>query len=269
MKIINANHKQQIVSTVAVAGMLSLGIAPAWAQQRGESSSSRQSATAAADGMIAANDLRGHTVLDSNNREIGTIEDLFIDLQSGRVQRADIDFSIGTDETYSVKWDQLKVKSQGKDLVISLDPAVVQRVQQAGANRGTMELGDRYGQQQQRDSDHQLGAGTAATGAAGNTNKEEKRISAAQMSAAQIRKIQQELNKQGFDAGQVNGQWRSDTQAALKNFQQSKGLKATGQLDERTINELGVDVDDLQQQSQSENGNSSSQQQSNQGSTRW
>jgi sporulation protein YlmC with PRC-barrel domain len=265
--MINVNRKRNkhIVSTVAVAGVLSLGIAPAWALQSSQSkqSSASRQQSKLADGMIAANALQGHQVLDSNNREIGTIENLFIDPQTGRIQRADIDFSIGSNETYSVKWDQLKVRQQGQDVAITLDQSVVQRVQQArGGDRGDLQEGV-YGQQQ-RDKDQRAGG----SGVIGGGSDKQQPISASQLTAAQLRKVQQELNKKGFHAGQVNGQWSSETQAAIRNFQQSKGLTATGQLDERTVDELGLDADEFRQSKQSGGSGASSGSQSNQRSTR-
>lgn len=70
------------------------------------------------------------------------------------------------------------------------------------------------------------------------------------MSPEQIRKVQQQLNKEGFHAGEVDGQWNSQTENAIKNFQGSKGIQATGQLDQQTLNELGLEADEFRQQSQ-------------------
>jgi peptidoglycan hydrolase-like protein with peptidoglycan-binding domain len=74
----------------------------------------------------------------------------------------------------------------------------------------------------------------------------------------QIRKVQQKLNQEGFHAGQVDGKWSSETQSAIRNFQQSKGMKATGQLDERTLDELGLEADEFRQKSQSGSGKAES-----------
>jgi peptidoglycan hydrolase-like protein with peptidoglycan-binding domain len=43
----------------------------------------------------------------------------------------------------------------------------------------------------------------------------------------------------------VNGKWSSETQNAISNFQQMKGLKTTGQLDERTLDQLGLEADEF------------------------
>ncbi|HYD30337.1 MAG TPA: peptidoglycan-binding domain-containing protein [Azospirillaceae bacterium] len=63
-----------------------------------------------------------------------------------------------------------------------------------------------------------------------------------------VRDIQQALNNQGFDAGDVDGMWGPRTQAALRNFEQSKGMQADGQLDQETMAALGVDASAAQQQ---------------------
>jgi sporulation protein YlmC with PRC-barrel domain len=250
-------NQRVAASAVALAGALSLGVVPVWAQQSGQStqrqrsqmSQSRQSASS--QGMISASDLRGHKVVDANNREVGTIENVFIDPQSGRMQRVDIDFSVGTKDTYSVGWDELKIKQQGRDLVIAVDESVVRRVEQAGRGNGNSRA---QTQQQSNERNRQASGGVLGLGG----NEKEQPISASQLSSSQIRKIQQELNKEGFDAGQVDGTWNSQTQSAITNFQKSKGLSATGQLDKQTIEKLGLDADDFRPESQSSSGSGSS-----------
>jgi peptidoglycan hydrolase-like protein with peptidoglycan-binding domain len=60
------------------------------------------------------------------------------------------------------------------------------------------------------------------------------------VSPAGVRQIQQALNKQGYDAGHIDGQWNPQTSTAVKNFQQMQGLEPTGNLDIRTIVALGL-----------------------------
>jgi peptidoglycan hydrolase-like protein with peptidoglycan-binding domain len=52
--------------------------------------------------------------------------------------------------------------------------------------------------------------------------------------------VQRKLHQHGFDAGPVNGNFTTKTQAALVQFQLSRLLPASGSLDERTLDELGV-----------------------------
>jgi peptidoglycan hydrolase-like protein with peptidoglycan-binding domain len=52
--------------------------------------------------------------------------------------------------------------------------------------------------------------------------------------------VQEKLRELGFDAGPANGDFSTKTQAALGQFQLSRDLPASGQLDDRTLAELGV-----------------------------
>jgi peptidoglycan hydrolase-like protein with peptidoglycan-binding domain len=61
-----------------------------------------------------------------------------------------------------------------------------------------------------------------------------------------ISRVQQKLRALGFDAGPVNGDFGTKTQAALAQFQLSRAVPASGQLDEQTLAELGVVRDDAQ-----------------------
>jgi len=56
-----------------------------------------------------------------------------------------------------------------------------------------------------------------------------------------ISKVQERLRTLGFDAGPVNGDFGTKTQAALAQFQLSVSIPASGQLDDRTLAELGVE----------------------------
>jgi peptidoglycan hydrolase-like protein with peptidoglycan-binding domain len=59
-----------------------------------------------------------------------------------------------------------------------------------------------------------------------------------------ISQVQEKLHKLGFDAGPVNGDFGYKTQAALAQFQLSRAIPASGQLDDQTLAELGVARDD-------------------------
>lgn len=72
----------------------------------------------------------------------------------------------------------------------------------------------------------QLGLDEAAVGAASRQNM--------------IRQVQQRLKKQGFNPGGIDGTLGPQTQQALRWFQNSKGLIATGVLDTKTLDALGV-----------------------------
>jgi hypothetical protein len=57
----------------------------------------------------------------------------------------------------------------------------------------------------------------------------------------ELRHVQRKLKEMGYDAGKVDGIWGPNTQAAVRNFQQSKGLQPTGTLDQETARALGID----------------------------
>ena len=251
------NQNKKAISAVAVAGVMALGLTPVWAQQSGssdrqEQQRGRQEQSQRSGDLISADRLKNSRVVDQQNREIGELSNLFIDPKSGRITRADIDFNsgvFGTGETYSVSWDQLSVSRQGDEMIVAVDQSVVQRVQQAS------ERADRRSTQAQQREQRQgstVGAYRQGDRSPQAQQRDQQRLSADQMSTEQIRKVQLHLNKEGFNAGSVDGKWNSQTQDAIRNFQEFKGIQATGQLNERTLDELGLDADEFREQSQSE-----------------
>ena len=60
-----------------------------------------------------------------------------------------------------------------------------------------------------------------------------------------ITRVQEKLNALGFDAGPANGDFGHKTQAALAQFQLSRTIPASGQLDDPTLAELGVQRDEM------------------------
>jgi peptidoglycan hydrolase-like protein with peptidoglycan-binding domain len=57
---------------------------------------------------------------------------------------------------------------------------------------------------------------------------------------SQVSQIQQALNDAGLDAGPVDGKMGPKTKSALKQFQQQKGLQASGQADQQTLAALNT-----------------------------
>lgn len=55
-----------------------------------------------------------------------------------------------------------------------------------------------------------------------------------------IIEVQEKLHELGFDAGPADGDFNEKTQAALAQFQLSRVIPASGQLDDLTLQELGV-----------------------------
>jgi hypothetical protein len=64
---------------------------------------------------------------------------------------------------------------------------------------------------------------------------------AQQLSQSTLEDVQQQLQHQGFYRnGKIDGRWGPETHQAVLSFQHSKGLQATGQLDQQTLDALGV-----------------------------
>jgi len=57
----------------------------------------------------------------------------------------------------------------------------------------------------------------------------------------QVKAAQQALKDQGLDPGPIDGKMGPKTKAALRDYQQKQGLKATGRLDTKTASKLGVE----------------------------
>lgn len=55
-----------------------------------------------------------------------------------------------------------------------------------------------------------------------------------------IKQVQQALSNQGYNAGPADGKMGSKTKSALKKFQESQGMQASGNLDQQTLAALGV-----------------------------
>jgi len=58
--------------------------------------------------------------------------------------------------------------------------------------------------------------------------------------ADRISEIQQALAKDGSYTGKPNGKWDDSTIDAMKRFQETHGLNATGKLDAKTLQHLGL-----------------------------
>ena len=55
-----------------------------------------------------------------------------------------------------------------------------------------------------------------------------------------VRSAQERLNQLGFAAGPPDGVLGDQTRSALREFQQSRGLSATGEFDQQALNQLGI-----------------------------
>ena len=85
---------------------------------------------------ISVKSLLDAKVLDSTNRELGTIGSLLVDPQTGKLVRADITLKggggvmgRGSDQQISVPWEQLSVKRQEGNFVVVLNQEAMQKIQ--------------------------------------------------------------------------------------------------------------------------------------------
>jgi peptidoglycan hydrolase-like protein with peptidoglycan-binding domain len=74
-----------------------------------------------------------------------------------------------------------------------------------------------------------------------------KVIEPSKLSKEQIREIQMNLNKKGFSSGHVDGIWGRDTTEAVMNFQKAKNLPGKGELNNQTLSDLGVNLNNQAQ----------------------
>ena len=72
---------------------------------------------------------------------------------------------------------------------------------------------------------------------------------------SEIKQIQTKLKQQGYDVGQVDGVLGPTTQQALRQFQEDKGIQASGQPDQQTMAALNVQPGGTQQGQVPENSN--------------
>jgi peptidoglycan hydrolase-like protein with peptidoglycan-binding domain len=62
-------------------------------------------------------------------------------------------------------------------------------------------------------------------------------------SADRIQEIQSALSREGYYKGDPSGKWDSDTQEAMRRFQEEHDLTGTGKLDAQSLQKLGLGSD--------------------------
>jgi peptidoglycan hydrolase-like protein with peptidoglycan-binding domain len=78
----------------------------------------------------------------------------------------------------------------------------------------------------------------AAPGPAGEQSPEQRRL----LTKDQIQQVQERLKAEGVDPGPVDGVMNPQTEAALRQFQQKKGIPTSGAADEATLRELQITI---------------------------
>lgn len=87
------------------------------------------------------------------------------------------------------------------------------------------------------DANQSSGMKAGQPGAAANAERSE----GTQVSQSTLKTVQQQLQQAGYyKNGRVDGKWGPSTSHAIMAFQQSKGMQATGHLDQKTLDALGV-----------------------------
>lgn len=68
-------------------------------------------------------------------------------------------------------------------------------------------------------------------------------MSASELTPQMIRRVQADLKREGLYKGRVDGKWGPQSQSAVTQFQQNRGLQATGNLDEPTLQAMNITTD--------------------------
>jgi len=73
--------------------------------------------------MLSATTITGEDVRNENGEDLGRIEDIMIDVDSGRIVYAVLSFGgflgIG-DKYFAIPWEALKISSDGKEFIIDI-----------------------------------------------------------------------------------------------------------------------------------------------------
>ena len=77
-----------------------------------------------------------------------------------------------------------------------------------------------------------------AASPAGEQPPEQRRL----LTKDQIRQAQERLKAEGFDPGSIDGELDSQTEAAIRQYQEKQGIPVSGALDEETMRELQLPV---------------------------
>ena len=107
----------------------------------------------------------------------------------------------------------------------------------SGSTGTTGDLGTNRGRRSTSDVEDP-GGGTS--GAMPDTDAEGARPVVA-LPRERVRRVQERLSAEGFDAGPADGRMGERTRTALRDFQRSRGLDPTGEPNGPTLTELGVE----------------------------
>jgi peptidoglycan hydrolase-like protein with peptidoglycan-binding domain len=75
-----------------------------------------------------------------------------------------------------------------------------------------------------------------------NQQASKQSVSSRQLGRRDVRQVQQALNKSGHRVGRADGIMGPRTREALQSYQKSKGMQASGKINQQTLSDLGVQV---------------------------
>lgn len=120
------------------------------------------------------------------------------------------------------------------DMQRQQQPTPQQTQKQSSGNAQTQNGSQRIARSQQ-------GASPQDTRSATN----DRPISTQNLSRREVRQVQQALDNDGFHAGPADGRWGPETRSAIKQFQQSKNIRADGRLNRQTVADLGLNASEF------------------------
>src|SRR6266498_1306057 len=117
----------------------------------------------------------------------------------------------------------------------------------------------------QKPTDPPMSGGQSTPGQAGVSRSEgtgvqsgtESRMGSGRWSKDKVKAIQEALKTKGFDPGTPDGVMGPKTNQALRDFQKSNNLQATGRIDDKTASALGVEAGSMGSSSSSSMGKES------------
>lgn len=111
---------------------------------------------------------------------------------------------------------------------------------QSNGQQGQHQANQNNGQQNQQQADNQP-------------------IPSQQLGRSGVKQIQQALDKDGFKAGRTDGVYGRETRSAVRDFQKSKGMQGSGQINQQTLSDLGVNVATNENNQNSDHGGNNNQ----------
>jgi hypothetical protein len=149
---------------------------------------------------------------------------------------------LATPAAFAASNDQQPQQQPQAQQQMQQKPQSQQSMQQKPSQQAQENSNQQQAQENQKQNEQNAQNQNRPQGQQQQTAENNQPISPQDLSRDQVRKIQQALDKEGFKSGHVDGIWGHETQNAVKQFQQSKQLPATGQLDEQTVADLGLNT---------------------------